>query len=489
MNEQAWKRKEYESWDEAFRGLSPIVRQQSVRIAAYTRALFSVACQLHFGAGTKAGEERMRGTYADLSYKCGMYHQLGKALVPHEYQIWQEDFSDEEKNVYKKYTSDGRILVSCLQQRGARSSGKRKGRFIEVPTHNIPWLMLREVCEQHMERYDGSGYPKGLAGDAISPIAQIVGLAKELDRIASETKSETPFEIAVEAIKAGAGKDWSEALVAVFEASIEDCRAVYEKYIAYTRTLPKTIPLVEKRADRKMGLKFRPMVSDMHGTVTMYEAIPWFAGIVDQPDETEGVEDLRELFKRTSLIEDISWLMMYEAADAVVRINNCKLNLKGVFLEMIPEFYSSKTHLQKLNQLFVDQPIEKDQLWLTLPVDTFKKCNKKTMEIIERYLRNGIVLVLDGYRPDDIPPEKLLEIGLTHVRLDPALYLNHDTAETIIQLHESGFTVIGGGADTPDILAWLVACGIEYSSGTMTGNTVDEDELILDSLQRESKVW
>ena len=38
--EQNWKRKEYETWDEAFRGMSPVVRQQSVRVAAYTQALF-----------------------------------------------------------------------------------------------------------------------------------------------------------------------------------------------------------------------------------------------------------------------------------------------------------------------------------------------------------------------------------------------------------------------------------------------------------------
>ena len=93
MKEQNWKRKEYSSWDEAFRGLTPLVRQQSVRIAAYTQALFVQACHLRFCVNTKDGEERMRGQYADLAYKCGMYHQLGKALVPPEYQIWQRDFT------------------------------------------------------------------------------------------------------------------------------------------------------------------------------------------------------------------------------------------------------------------------------------------------------------------------------------------------------------------------------------------------------------
>ena len=49
MAEQNWKRKEYETWDEAFRGLAPTVRQQSVRVAAYTQVLFLQACTDGYG--------------------------------------------------------------------------------------------------------------------------------------------------------------------------------------------------------------------------------------------------------------------------------------------------------------------------------------------------------------------------------------------------------------------------------------------------------
>ena len=74
--EETWKRREYETWDEAFRGLAPAVRQQSVRVAAYTQALFVQACSGPFGKDTREGSEEMRGAYADLAYKCGMYHQM-----------------------------------------------------------------------------------------------------------------------------------------------------------------------------------------------------------------------------------------------------------------------------------------------------------------------------------------------------------------------------------------------------------------------------
>ena len=484
MRKLKWKRKVYESWDEAFRGLTPVIRQQSVRIAAYTQALFVEACKLHFGTNTKDGEARMRGQYADLAYKCGMYHQLGKSLVPPEYQIYQSDFTEEEDAVYKKYTVDGRVLVAFLQERRERKD-KLSGKMIEKSTNKIPWLMLREACEQHMERWDGSGYPDGKLGSDISTIAQIVGLAKELDRIASETKSETPFDVAVEELVAGSGTLWSPELINVLKSAKEECRGVYTKYISYTRTLPKTVSLVEKREDRVMGLSYRPMVANKDGHVPMYEATPWFGGVAEQPGETEKIEDLRELFKKTGLVEDLSWYFLYEASDAVLRMDNCKLEMDGILLNMIPEFYQLSSQLQKFTQMYLDQHIEKDKLLITLPEETYKGANKSQKEIIARYLRHGVAIVLDGYHPGEIPAEELLEAGFTRLRPAPELYLTQECANEMNKLRSMGFVLYGGSADNHDILSWLIDGGVYASSGTITGMTVNEEDMILNSLARE----
>lgn len=485
QNEQNWKRKEYETWDEAFRGLTPAVRQQSVRVAAYTQALFVQACAGNFGLNTRDGAERIQGQYADLAYKCGMYHQLGKALVPPDYQLWQEDFTDEEMAVYKKYTTDGRLLVASLQDRANRAREKRKGALIEQPTRNIPWLMLRESCEQHMERWDGSGYPAGRLGSDISTIAQIVGIAKELDRLASETKSEAPFDQAYKTLISQSGTLWSPELIDVLKDARTQCRAVYNKYIHYTMTLPRTIPLVEKRQDRVMGLQYRPMVGGNQGDVVAYEAVPWFGGIPDRPDERETAQDVAGLLSRKEMVTDVAFYFLYEAADAVLRIENCKLNIQAVLLQMLPDFYLQGTQLQRLNQLFKDQPIPRQKLLLTIPMDTVLSANKTNTEVIERYLRNGICLVMDGYDPAKLPIDKLKAMGFTYVRLDPALYLKQETAAAMSQLRKEGFTLVGGGADNHDTLAWLTACGAAFTSGTLTGVPISENELIQDSLARE----
>jgi EAL domain-containing protein (putative c-di-GMP-specific phosphodiesterase class I) len=482
LSEQEWKRKEYETWDEAFQGLAPVVRQQSVRVAAYTQVLFLEACHQSYGKKVPGGGERIRGQYADLAYKCGLYHQLGKALVPPEYQLWQKDYTEEERSVYRKYTTDGRLLVASLQERSQRAKDRRQGQWTEVPTQNIPWLMVRESCEQHMERWDGSGYPAGIKGDAISPMAQIVGLAKELDRLAAETPSETPFDKAYETLTGQAGTLWSEDLIQVLKKARGKCQEVYQKYIHYTKTLPETIPLLLKKPDRPMGLTYRPMTGS-DGQVIAYEAVPWFGGIAGRPGETESIQEIEAMLERIQMVTDITMYFLYEAADTLYRIQNCKIPRDGILVQVLPSFYRQGSQLKQLTQLFQDQPIVKEQLRLTIPQDVLVTANKGTMEVIQRYLRNGLVLVVDDYDPAVLPIETVKELGFTHLRLSPTLYLKEETAEQIRHWKEAGMILYGKDVADHDTMAWLTDCHISYLTGPLTGLAVGEDELIRDGLQ------
>lgn len=485
MEEQKWKRVEYDTWDAAFKGLVPKVRQESVRVAAYARELFVQACAMSFGRQTPEGQERIHGRYADVIYKCGMYHQLGKALVPPEYQIWQADFKPEEQQLYRKYTSDGRILVAVLQVRGAKSRFWKKDQFEESPTENIPWLMIRETCQQHMERWDGSGYPEGRKGNQISPVAQIVGLAKALDKLASGVRSEKPFDEAMELLTSQSGTLWNPELIQVLEAARGNCRAVYQKYIHYTMTLPKTIPLVERRKDRVMGLSYRPMISAPDHRVTGYEAEPWFAGILDRPGEVERMGDIAPLLKTTGLTADVSFYFMYEAADTILRMQNCKLEAATLLLKMPDEFYAQGSRLKGINQLHEDQPIDKSLLQLTVSESFLLNAPKAVQETVSRYLRNGVEIVLDGFHPDAWEPEKLKELGLRYLRLAPECAMQPDTADSIQALKTWGFTILCSDVDSAAMKDWLFKNGVSTVSGPITGPLVMEDEIIRDSIVRQ----
>ena len=111
--------------------------------------------------------------------------------------------------------------------------------------------------------------------------------------------------------------------------------------------------------------------------------------------------------------------------------------------------------------------------------------NKTQQELIERYLRNGVQLVLDGYHPERIEADKLKAMGFTWLRLAPELYRKQETANAMTVLRNQGFKLLGGGADSQEIVLWLTAAGVTAMSGTVTGVSVGEDDLIRDSLARE----
>ena len=427
----------YESWDEAFRALIPVIRQQSVRVASYTQVLFEQAIASSCGKGKKEWKERMQGQYTDLAYKCGLYHQLGKALLAPKYQLWCKAFSKKELALYQTYPAKGRLLIATLQQKG-----KKKG--IELPTKNIAWLMLREACEQHMERWDGTGYPNGLKGEEISPIAQIVGLAKELDRLASEIKSENPFDEAIVELKKQAGKKFSPELIEVLYASKGKCRGVYRKYIQYTQTFPKTIPLVDKSEERHMGLKFRSI-----GAAT-YEAIPWFAGVLGEPEKQESLKVLEPMLIRTKMVSNVMFYLLYEAADTVFRMQNCRLQNDGVLLALPAGFYMGDSKKEKLEQLYMDQPIDRSKLLLGVPVEFVREANKMERENLTEYIESGIQLVLINYHPDELSFDQIQEIGFSKVRFAPDV--NPDLRmETENLLLENAVTCLGYGVEGTEL--------------------------------------
>jgi EAL domain-containing protein (putative c-di-GMP-specific phosphodiesterase class I) len=249
-------------------------------------------------------------------------------------------------------------------------------------------------------------------------------------------------------------------------------------------TIPTTIPLVVKRPDRPFGLNYRPMVAEKDGPAAAYEAIPWFGDMV-RDGSGESLEDQQELLKRTGLVTDLTMYLLYEAADTLVRIDNCKLPVQSIVVQVLPDFWLHGSRLQDLVKLYEDEGIDRSRLLLTIPEDVVFRANKTNTELITRYLRNGIPLVLDGYSLEKLPVARLEELGFTWLRLDPSLYLQQTTANTMYELRKTGFKLIGGGADTHDLLAWQLAAGVVYTGGTMTGVPAGEDDVIRDALLRE----
>lgn len=78
--------------------------------------------------------------------------------------------------------------------------------------------MARKVALNHHEKWDGSGYPKGLKGEDIPISARIVALADVFDALTSERpyKSAWPIDKATALIRDQAGQHFDLGLVEAF---------------------------------------------------------------------------------------------------------------------------------------------------------------------------------------------------------------------------------------------------------------------------------
>ena len=306
---------------------------------------------------------------------------------------------------------------------------------------SMPSQMVQDACEQHMERWDGSGYPYGSVEDEISLIAQIVGMAKELDRLLCERKSETPYEEAVDTLLAEDNQDFSPNLKDVFQACQPELKNVFKKYIQYTRIMPKTVPLVEKREGRPFGLNYRQIVAGRGIGNMMFQAVHWFAGVLNKPDARESIEEVEELLLRTGMVGDMTTYFLYEAADLIARMQNCDLQTGGVLLPVFNSFYTGENQTDRLKKMLEDTGIDKKKLILVVP-ETLVRGERSIYDRLSEYIGLGIVLMLDDYHPEDLPLNLVREIGFTHVRLAEDADAGIIPKERIQEWRSHGITLV-----------------------------------------------
>lgn len=96
-----------------------------------------------------------------------------------------------------------------------------------------PYLMAGAiVAESHHEKYNGKGYPLGLAGDDIHLYARIVAIADVLDALTSirPYKRAWSFEEAIELIIKEKGEHFDPQLADLFIANIDRVRDIYQQF-------------------------------------------------------------------------------------------------------------------------------------------------------------------------------------------------------------------------------------------------------------------
>ena len=97
--------------------------------------------------------------------------------------------------------------------------GREAIRSVIRRTPGVTFLhMAEEIVSYHHERYDGTGYPAGLAAEAIPLSARIAAVADVYDAITSRRVYSEPksHERAVSVIREGAGSQFDPIVVEAF---------------------------------------------------------------------------------------------------------------------------------------------------------------------------------------------------------------------------------------------------------------------------------
>jgi ribonuclease P protein subunit RPR2 len=144
----------------------------------------------------------------DLQFEYGfLLHDIGKLTVPDVVLTKPGPLTESEWDLIREHPESGRSILEDI----AFLSG------------------AREIVHAHHERWDGKGYPRGLAGDEIPLGAKIFPLCDAFDAMTSERPYRAAFSVehARTEIRTASGTQfWSEAVEAFLSLPVADLEAV-----------------------------------------------------------------------------------------------------------------------------------------------------------------------------------------------------------------------------------------------------------------------
>ena len=135
------------------------------RMRRYARCLAEEASQSpSFG-------EAASQAFIDMLTTCAPLHDIGKAGLPDHILFKPGKLATDERVLMQAHTTVGAQALDDLAER--------------YPAARAFLMMAGDVVRHHHERYDGTGYPDRLAGDAIPLAARIVAIADVYDALRS----------------------------------------------------------------------------------------------------------------------------------------------------------------------------------------------------------------------------------------------------------------------------------------------------------------
>jgi len=140
----------------------------------------------------------------ELLTKSAPLHDIGKVGIPDQILLKPGKLTPEEREIMKTHA---RLGSAAIEQ--AERDAKKPVEFLGL---------AQEIACWHHERWDGSGYPDGLAGDAIPISARLMALADVFDALVTRCVYKEPmsFEQAAGIIAAARGSQFDPDMTDAF---------------------------------------------------------------------------------------------------------------------------------------------------------------------------------------------------------------------------------------------------------------------------------
>ena len=138
-------------------------------------------------------------------------HDIGKIGIPDTILMKTGKLTEEEFEIMKTHTIIGANLLA-----------HSRAEILQV---------AEQIAISHHEKWNGTGYPKGLSDDQIPLVGRIAGLADVFDALTSRRpyKEPYPIEEACEIIKKERGKHFDPDVVDVFMENIDEILKIKEE--------------------------------------------------------------------------------------------------------------------------------------------------------------------------------------------------------------------------------------------------------------------
>ena len=155
-------------------------------------------------------------TFIQTIYRSAPLHDIGKVGIPDRILLKPGRLDEAEFEIMKRHTTIGGDTI-----RGLLAQRQRQG-FLH---------MGMDIAYSHHEKYDGSGYPRGLKGEDIPLAARIMALADVYDALRSRRvyKPAMSHADALHIISDGAGKHFDPDIVAAFLGHSDDFERLAEQ--------------------------------------------------------------------------------------------------------------------------------------------------------------------------------------------------------------------------------------------------------------------